>query len=305
MAKSRRTPFDNLHGRNDRFRYEKLATDEGLKFVKTAQDVELRPSLEREIVWTEFMRHVSRRFPDAKLRGVAIDGYDEAGGLVMEYIDAPLVAKPDDVQAWMAEIDRYAAMLHTLDVAADGYVTSHPEPDSSSLRGMQAIERAWRRWFGERYDQLPSVEKAYDVVADALPGLTLCMQHGDLTPWQIFQDRDEWILYDGEKSGTHLPRYNDLAYGFARLYTRLKSPESAKLLLEKFLDVSGRKRDTFMREFLPVLVFIAVGTLADAYADLARNDYLSYAERLLDAALQGELSEFVLWSSPSSASKTP
>ena len=292
MSEPRRSYFENVHGRNDRFRYEKRRRNGQDIFVKTARTPELSQNLHREILWANFMRVVAQQHPEAGLKGVDVIGFDEVGGLEMEYIDAPVLVQPNDSAAWVRILDRYADMLVALDITAQGDLNIGNEPDGAHLNGTQDISRTWRRWLRERYDEVEMLDEAYELVSRGLPHLDLCMQHGDLTPWQIFDQNDEWIVYDGEKSGTHLPRYNDLAYGFGRLYTRLQSPEAARLLLQKFVTRSSMSEGELMNDFLPVLTFRAVGMIGDAYAD-AERDYLYYANELLAACIRGEYADFL------------
>ena len=91
------------------------------------------------------------------------------------------------------------------------------------------------------------------------------------------------------RDGTDLFRYNDLAYGYARLYTTLGSPIAARELLKLFLEKHSADRDEFMKQFIPVLLHRAVGCMADAYRDQPMKDYVESAEELVTAALDKNL----------------
>lgn len=291
MAEYRRQ-FENPHGRNDRFRYELRERDGVEIFVKTACMSELQQNLEREILWSNFVNFVQDRHPEARVHGVDIIGFDSAGGLEMRYIDAPLVAAPNDLQSWVDNMDRYAHMLYLFDAAAQAKPDVGQEPAGSALNGIDDIKSTWRRWLGEHFDAIEQLDEAYAFVGKALPSLEMQLQHGDLTPWQIFDRHGEWVVYDGEKAGTHLPRYNDLAYGFGRLYTRLQSPDAARQLLGAFVHHATIDQDEFMHAFLPVLTFRAVGMIGDAYLD-TKTVHIEDACELLRICLRGQVSDFL------------
>lgn len=281
-------PFLNEEGRNDRFTYAKVRRGDEWFFLKTARTPELQDNLRREFIWAEFMEHVASRLPDAKLRAPRMIGFEPNGGLLMEYINAPHVARSSDLDAWKSHLDRYAKTLAVLDECADGWETDWP--DSSKLAGMQDIDSVWRRWLGD--NEVAALPQAKQRIEERMPHLTMRIQHGDLTPWQMFVVGDEWVIYDGEKAGNHLPRYNDLAYGYGRLYTRLQDRRAAADLLNKFLEYSNSDYDEFFKDFLPIMTFRAVGMIGDAYHDPVR-DYLADAEALLDQCLDtSRLSDF-------------
>lgn len=284
-------PLTNSNGKNDRFTYAKIRQGEQWQFLKKAAVAELEPNLQREVLWADFVNYVSQHEPNAHIRSPRIIGFDDDGGLLMEYIDAPQVADPSDGKAWKANIDRYAGMLSYLDKYALNYMVHWP---SNEMATIDNIDRTWNRWFGENYESsLPILEKAHAIIVNDEAPLTYCVQHGDLTPWQMFEQGGEWIIYDGEKAGNHLPRYNDLAYGYGRLFTRLKDSETAAQLLEKFIAYSNVERDEFFRQFLPVMTFRATGMLADAYNDRERENYIEQANDLLALCFMGELNNFL------------
>lgn len=278
-------PLSNENGRTDRFVYAKVRDGDRWLFLKTAKLPELEQNLQRELLWADFVNNIAKKEPEARIRGMRMVGFQAEGGLLMEYMDAPLVASPSDGAAWKKKIDRYALMLQVLDKHATEYQAQWP---SEGVVGLGDIDKVWQRWFGERYGEvLPRLERAREIIVNA--NLEYCVQHGDLTPWQIFEDGDEWVIFDGEKAGNHLPRYNDLAYAYGRLYTRLKDAKTATELLEKFISYCGVNREAFFRQFLPIMTFRATGMLADAHNDKTRENYVKQADELLDVCLKGEI----------------
>ena len=270
--------------------YAKVLEGEQQLFLKKAISPELEPNLERELLWADFVNHISKVEPALHIRGPEIVGFDEDGGLLMEYIDAPQVASPSDGAAWKEKIDRYAYTLSALDRHAEGYNIQWPTNEMATIDN---IDKVWRRWFGKRYESnLPVLTKAHELIAGS-DDISYRLQHGDLTPWQMFEQGEDWIIFDGEKAGNHLPRFNDLAYGYGRLFTRLKDSETAAIMLEKFIMYSNIDQDSFFRQFLPAMTFRATGMLADAYNDNEREDYVEQANDLLELCFKGRLEGFL------------
>lgn len=281
----------NANGRNDRFTYAKVLEGEQQLFLKKAKTPDLEPNLQRELLWADFVNDISKREPEAHIRGLQIVGFDKSGGLLMEYIDAPQVASPGDSVAWRYKIDRYARMLYILDKYAEDYTVKWPLNETVSISNVDEI---WKRWFKERYDSnLPILTRAHQLIFKNSFDITYRLQHGDLTPWQIFEQGQDWIIYDGEKSGDHLPRFNDLAYGYGRLFTRLKDAETAATMLKRFITYSGVEPTAFFKQFLPIMTFRAIGMLADAYSNSEHENDIDQANDLLALCFEGKLEGFL------------
>lgn len=286
-------PFDNTRGRNDRYSYAKVKSGGREYFHKK---VKLSPDLEdnitREIAWSEFMASVNQHFPDVGLRGPAIADSD-TDSILMEYIDAPHLADDHNLRdRWIECIPRYAQMLYVLDQAAEGWST---EGGSIVIDyGRHRTENAfdiWHEWLGENTAKVERLDEAKLLVSDYRSNVMTRMQHGDLTPWQIFDDDGIWIIYDGEKCGTDLARYNDLAYGYGRLFTLLRSRDAASNLLNTFMEIANVDKNEFTSQFLPVMTGRAVGMLSDALHDRDKNDYVGQASLLLDLCLTRDIDQ--------------
>jgi hypothetical protein len=275
-------PFTNTRGKNDRFDYAKVRKGNTWFFLKSAKTKEFVSNIQREIVWTEFMNRIEAFYPDSHLFGPKIERRIGLDGLVFSYVNAPVVAEPGELEAWQRVLRRYAEMLVIFDTVAVNWKAENLPDEPSRSDHVYVL---WERWLGdniERYPRLPEAKKRLESVHFLL---TKCLQHGDLTPWQIFDTGDSWVVYDGEKCGTDLFRYTDLAYGYARLYTTLGSPIAAQELLRTFIEKRAIEQDAFMKEFLPVLLHRAVGCMADAYNDQQTHDYVLAAEELVTACL--------------------
>ncbi len=282
-------PLLNANGRNDRFTYAKVLQDGHWLFLKKAKNSELEPNLKRELLWADFVNSIAKTEPEAHIRGPQIVGFEGSGGLLMEYIDAAQVASSSDGDAWRKKIDRYARTLDILDRHANNYTVEWPPSEVT----ISDVDKVWQRWFGDHYEaNLPTLTKARQLIVDN-DAISYRVQHGDLTPWQMFEKGEDWIIYDGEKAGDHLPRFNDLAYGYGRLFTRLRNSKTAAVMLEKFINYSGIEHNTFFRQFLPIMTFRATGMLADAYNNSDHENYIREANDLIDLCFAGQLANFL------------
>ncbi len=283
-------PFTNESGRNDRFEYAKVRVGDEWFFRKSAKTPELCDNLEREVLWSEFVSQATQDDKPVALFAPTIIGFDKEGALLSKFIDAPLVCSPKNAEPWLAQLDRYAAMLVVLDTAAQA--TTLRWPDANQLNGIQNIDDAWSRWLGPYAKEVPQLEESKQYIKSAIPHLSLCVQHGDLTPWQMFADGEKWIIFDGEKAGDHLPRFNDLCYAYGRLYTRFHEHDAARTLLRLCIEKTNIKTTDFASQLLPVMLFRTVGMIGDAVHDKnkqALNDALDLYRRCLTQTLSALL----------------
>ncbi len=280
------TPFENTAGRNDRYEYAKVRKGNIWYFLKTARDKKLIPNIQREVVWSEFMTRIEAFYPVSHLFGPKIERRIGLEGIVFSYIDAPVVAERGDIEAWQRVLPKYVDMLALFDTVSIGWKSENlPNEPSRSDRPYEL----WKHWMGEhidRYARLPEAKKRIESVHFVL---TKCLQHGDLTPWQIFDTQQGWVVFDGEKCGTDLFRFTDLAYGYVRLSVTYGSPVAARELLRLFSEKQSLSDDVLVKEFLPVLIHRAVGALSDAYRD-GDEEAVSRGEGLLNACLDKDLS---------------
>lgn len=275
-------PIENTRGKNDRFEYAKARRGKSWYFVKMARAEKYIERIQRELVWSEFMNRIEAFYPEKHLLGPNVTRRIGISGIVFDFIDAPIVAEPGELEVWQRIIPRYADMLLTFDTVAQNWKSENlPKVPSRS----EHVYELWQEWLGEHIERYPRLQEARKQLETTHFKLTKCLQHGDLTPWQIFSLEDAWIIYDGEACGTDLFRFTDLAYGYVRLYANLGSPIAAQELLKAFIAKHQMNEEQIMKEFMPVLVHRAVGALADAYRDQATHDYVESAEELLGYAI--------------------
>ncbi len=115
------------------------------------------------------------------------------------------------------------------------------------------------------------------MVQESADGWSYTMQHGDLTAWQIMCVEDTWIVFDGERSGDDLPRFNDVAYSYGRLAIRCGQPEAAEKLLRDFIQIS-ELGDT--KQLHGVILLRLLGMYGDSLRD-GLNDECQLAEQLI------------------------
>ncbi|MEO5690779.1 MAG: hypothetical protein ABIQ64_01185 [Candidatus Saccharimonadales bacterium] len=278
--------FENINGRNDRYEYAKVRKGNIWYFLKTARDKKLIPKIQREVVWSEFMNRIEAFYPSAHIFGPKVERRIGLSGIVFTNIDAPIVAERGDIEAWQRILPQYADMLALFDTVSVGWKSDNlPDEPSRSDHPY----KIWEHWMGENIDRYPRMLEAKKNIESVHFILTKCLQHGDLTPWQIFDTKQGWIVFDGEKCGTDLFRFTDLAYGYVRLSVTYGSPAGACELLRLFIEKQDLTDEIVKKELLPVFLHRAVGGLSDAYRD---NDEaaITRGEELLDACLDKDLS---------------
>lgn len=274
-------PFENENGATHRYSYAKARRHDKWYFVKIALGYEQQEGLQREFLWAEFMERVAVLMPSLQLDGPKIFKRIGTEALAFHWIDAPLVAERWDVDAWRRCLDRYAEMHVKLDQAAGDY--SLPRV-YTSLSHREIIGASWKQWVKGHVEE-ETVATAQQLFREHERQVTLRLQHGDMSPWQIFDVAGKWVIIDGEKSGSDLPRFYDVAQSYVRLHNIAKSPDSARMFLQTVVEAIDLEREEFYRQFIPVLVIQAVGSLADADIDREHEPFGDEARALVEACL--------------------
>lgn len=270
--------FNNDAGRNDRYTYAKVELNGELRFQKFAPQHE-KEHLQRELVWADFMNYAKQQNPNSGFRGLSdVVLYDE-DTLLTEWIDAPFVANMRDGDVWEANLKRYVEMLVFLDELSLQYHVPVYLKTYATRKPAEQLD-----WWLESTEQTSLVLKAIDFVAEYTPGSRRTFQHGDLTPWQIFDTGKQWVIIDGERAGDDLPRFNDVAYSYGRLALRCNNPSAAERLLELFIHQRGLSDEEVNNDLRYALVFRLLGMVGDAAKDGNREEQ-DRAEALLLAKL--------------------
>lgn len=278
-------PVQNEHGENRRFTYAKARRLDKWFFIKIVASDEQRHNLENENLWSEFMDRVDVLSPGMNLKGPHITQKIGRDALVFEYIDAPMVATRGDAGAWRAHLDRYTDTLVKLDKLSGDFSLSHIY---TKLNHPYELDNAsWRNWVGGSVDPL-LIQQAKKVFKQYEWNVTLRLQHNDMSPWQIFEQGETWIIIDGEKASLHSPRFNDVAQSYVRMHNTVHDSDLAKEFLSKFVAGIGTEYNDFYQRFIPVITMRAVGSLADATIDNQHNDYVMEARALVDLCLSGD-----------------
>ena len=284
-------PYQTERWGRERFDYAIGTKGPKKFFVKSAKTRQYHTNIQREVVWNEFMNRVEAFYPERNFAGLRIERRVGAGSLVFDYLDAPLLADDDELAAWQAQMVRYANMCETFDrVAVNWKADNLPDEPSRSLQ----LYGTWKGWLGGAVSRVPHLDKARTLVEASQFKLMRCLQHGGpLTPCEIFVDGDRWVIVDGERCGTDLFRYTDLADAYCRLYGYHGAKSSAQELLQNFILHHGRPSDQFLPDFIPVLTHRCVALIADALRDQAEKDYVAEAEELLRLCVDHDVSTIV------------
>lgn len=279
--------FGNTNGTDSRYRYAKARQKDSWYFIKIALSSEYEEGLEREYLWSEFMERVSVLMPSLNIDGPKIHKRIGREAIVFHWIEAPLVAERWDVLAWERNLDRYAELHVQLDRAAGDY--SLPKV-YTTLSHRDIAGAAWKQWVDNHVDE-PTIAAAQQLFREHEKQVTLRLQHGDMSPWQIFDIGGIWVIFDGEKAGIDWPRFNDVAQSYVRLHNIARRPDLAKRFLAQFVDVLGMDRGEFYSQFIPVLVIQAVGYLADADVDKEHEAFHAEAHTLVDVCLSRDINQ--------------
>lgn len=285
---------------NSRFSSYMVTKDGQSYFFKQATDIQLEPLLETEVWWNLTVSRLSDANPRLSLRAPHTLAY-ASGWYISEYFDAPLLVSEDhcDAQTLRLHVDRIVSLLVELD---NQLILGDRDRESPLNYTDELIARKIDSWsFRPMAAGLLSQEQIVRVkslLSQHRASLTPTLAHGDFVPWHMFDLGDRIGLVDGEHASLIKPRYYDLVYLYARVWTTVFAPDEAVRILKLFLDNSQVDRREFAQIFLPMMAARAVGTLHDALNDLERSDqyqkdYRHEAQDLLNRALSEDLEAFL------------
>lgn len=283
-------PITNSNGANTRFWYAKVRKHNTWFFVKVATSDAYIKNLENEYLWSEFMDRVAVLVPGMHLKGPHITQKIGRDALVFDYIDAPMVAVRGDASSWHTRLQRYTDTLVKLDKLSSDFSLSHVY---TKLNHPFELDNAsWRKWVEGAVDPL-LIDNAKKVFKKYEWNVTLRLQHNDMSPWQIFEQGDTWIIIDGEKADIQSPRFNDVAQSYVRMHNTTRDPALAKDFLRQFMSGIAMDQTEFYQQFIPVLTMRAVGSLADAHSDLEHIDYTAEARLLVGRCLADDIAQLL------------
>ena len=266
-----------------RYSYSSFVVDGQGLFSKKAYQLEMVPLLQNELLWHDFMQQVTSTFPGLRLRSPrVIEEKDDE--IIFEHIEAPFVSSPDDKIIHDHDIERLASVLIALDQVAGGWSSAHAVDDANNNLPYDNLSFSWEDWYKETKPAGLVTEEmmrqAKSLLAQYAACVTPRLQHGDFTPWHIFDQGGEWIIYDGEHASQMKPRFFDLAYLYSRIFTRQKNAEAAGRILQNFVGKIDMDEDDFFKAFLPLLVSRSLGMFLDALHDKKSVDYTLEAKNL-------------------------
>lgn len=277
-------PLQNDHIANHRFSYAKARRQSNWFFIKIATSEQYAQNLVNENLWCEFMDRVDVLAPGMKLKGPRITQKIGPDALVFEFINAPMVAERGDANAWRAHLTRYTETLVKLDKLSGDYSLSHIY--TKLTYPYELDNYSWRQWVEGSVDptviaQAKKLFKQYEW------NVTLRLQHNDMSPWQIFEQGDTWIIIDGEKANLQSPRFSDVAQSYVRMHNTAHDATLAKEFLNMFVTGINMDYSEFYQQFIPVLTMRAIGSLADTTNDSVQYPYATEARALVATCLSG------------------
>ncbi len=279
---------NSLDSPNDRYKYLRVRRRDRWYFVKIAQNEAAREGLLREYLWSEFMERVTVLMPALRLDGPHVFKRIGTGALVFDWIEAPLVAEAWDVEAWQRNLQRYADLHVQLDKAAGNY--SLPQV-YTKLSHRDTPETTWKRWSTDQIDE-ETINSSRQLFREYEFHVTQRLQHGDLWPWEIFDNNGRWTIIDGERAGIDLPRFYDVAQSYTRLYAVVGNQDMAKNFLRLVFGGLGISQDDFYAQFIPVVLVNAINQLSEAGS--GENELLKQSSRsLMDICLSRSVDQLL------------
>lgn len=268
--------LENRVGRTDRYQYARIRRENQTFFMKKALVADEEENLTRELVWADFVEKNDTLFAPLAVRAPHHVELLDDSTYVCEWLDGCLLADPNDAKKWVKQLKKYAALLATIDEASSYYTV--PESLCAYKRRQPLDQIGW--WLREV--PLSSVaQTAQALVHQHIMKADFRMQHGDLTPWQIMVVGDEWVVFDGERSGDDLPRFNDIAYSFGRLALRCNDEQAAWRLLDIFVKLRSLNSHEQKRLYI-VILFRLLGMLGDCVRRDKNKDEQARVEKILD-----------------------
>ena len=288
-------------GPGERFQFEHSVIDETDILIKKGKKPELFENLDRELLWAEFMESVDAQYPDAHLRSPRIIDIDQdRTEIIMESVNAPLLIA--EHQLGSLDPDRFSRFVKTFEIfdqVGDKWKSECPRDDSNEHTPYNQLDKSWSEWY--KYTRIaglvnPKIDAdARQLVVDYTQYVTPRMQHGDYKPCHIFEDGDEWIVFDAEHASETKPRYYDLAYMYARTFVLARDPDTAKRLLSEFVEQHHESKEDFFNAFLPILMSRSMGMFLDVFIAATRLNfgYKTYVDDLYKHCMQRNLQALI------------
>ena len=258
--------------------------------IKIPSTKELRQKIQIEAEWARFINSQSLS-EKLNIRCPNVIALNEKY-LLSEWIEAPLLDdnSSDDVSS--CQVDGIVKILKLiLDLPADGF-----EPQ-------QKISWSPEKIIDSIYDHAQHVEpslctdielkRAIAIIDKYRGDLPFGLSHGDMGPWQIFKNKEELILFDGEHASRNLPRLKDTANAFMRLFTKRRNANGLGQMLKSVQDHLSIEDDQFTAELLPMLIKWSLIGLVDAQKDVQFGKIVTHqdkARQLFDACLAEDIS---------------
>lgn len=271
---------------NERYIAYKLVKEGRTFFFKAVQGVE--PEKIQNEIW--FARKL-RTADDSSVQSPNLYEYGSTWYIVDFFDTEPLCIEATCFTADLSKVqDALVKITSEIDKLPVG-----PEKPQEGLREsiLKGAEKHGRLALEKGLISHDDMRRALEQINTGLEGMEVRVQHGDFTPWHIFDLGDQtYGLVDAEHAGVK-PRFSDLATLYVRLFNRCNAPEVARKVLKGFIESLHISEDKFWKAFLPLLTQKALMGCSDSLIDWVQHNYKVASVQLLRDCLDKDIDALV------------
>ncbi len=245
-----------------------MSKDGHLYFIKMATTPDIGIRTRTEFEWQQIRDSLGIQLPIKIPRIIAAGMYK--GKLywhISEYIDGPLLADsthPESVDDLIQYLPQIVQTIKAIsDIKSDKQLPRDKEFEGSIEEVLMKEIQKWSP------DISVDISELVEFMLSRIKYVKRGACHGDFVPWHIIKSNTDGMLYliDNESTALHRLFLYDLAYMYHRIYTKLKNPYVARLLLDTYEKLYGFTSED--REgFLAILALRAIGGYKDCNADI-------------------------------------
>ena len=241
---------------NNKKLFLKLATTEGVSAVSKVEynwNLDFNKQVPRKNIRFFVPENFESGLFKNKLFYLVVDRFD--GSLVSEWPADLLIS--NEFKKDLDDIIKFSELIQTLDI-------NHlKRPDViSSLDSRKWFFKKTKLWFSDIPKDVVKLYKIYELLKLIENGVAVLRQrprHGDFAPWHIFKLKSgRFGLIDGEHAMANSVENYDIAYFIQRVFSVLKSPDTA---LQIYIKLT--KRGYRVEVLKTVLAARAIGGFLD------------------------------------------
>ncbi len=277
-----------------------LVQRDGLEsFAKVAVGDHAR-EIQNEVWYALTLNRAGETTSVLTVRAPKMEAFGEGWYVCESLAESPLIAHENACTAH--EVAESAEELSRILAGLDRAFTDTPLfeaiVEESESAPVTDILRRVDRWVSLPLEEglitAERVAQAKACIGAGVTGLRPRLQHGDFVPWHVFRTgRRTYAVVDGEHASLLKPRFYDLAYLYARIWTRMHAPGIARAVVRSFLAAAEIEYAQFTAQFLTILTQRAIGMHLDALNDRQTNDYIAEAQALLTNCLGQDIDELI------------